>query len=87
MKGEMTMTIQDLIDAGITFQGDLTVRVYDDSKTDGVWTEDVFTGNADAVDMPEYIDEPWFCDHEISYIYSMEQEGIDGWCIEVQPCQ
>ena len=46
------MTIEDLIDAGITLQGHLIVRVYDDVRT-----EEVFNGDAEELDLPEYSEE------------------------------
>lgn len=78
------MTIQDLIEAGITDQGMLIVRVCSDSGTDDAWTKVVFCGDAEDVNSVEFEEELWFCEYEIIYIYSMEREGADGWCIEVQ---
>ena len=70
------MTIQDMIDAGITLQGNLTVRVFDGDKT-----TDVYEGDAQDVDYGEV---EWLDEYEISYIYQVLNEGLS---IEVRPIE
>ena len=60
------MTIEDLLNAGITLQGFLTIKAMDD-KTDEMKV--VYEGDGEAVDYEKNINRGWFKQKTITYIY------------------
>lgn len=59
------MTIEDMIEGGIEFQGHVSVQVWDGS--DSTFP---FEGEGDQLGI-YYCDEPWYSEHPVTFIWNM----------------
>ena len=74
------MTIEDLIESGVTLQGLVEVRVYADGKC-----ETVFEGDGDDVQF-EGLNEDWYHIYPLTFVYSREgaeSSACAGYVLEV----
>ena len=74
------MTIEDLIEGGVTLQGLVEVRVYADSKC-----ETVFDGDGEDVQR-EGLNEDWYHTRPLTFIYSSDSNvhpADKGYVLEV----
>lgn len=71
------MTIEDIINASIDLQGPCKVVSFNGSAE-----EVEFEGQGwELSGQATYYEEPWFCEHRITYIYPINDE--EGFVIEV----
>ncbi len=74
------MTIEDLIESGVTLQGLVEVRVYADGKC-----STVFDGDGEDVQR-EGLDEDWYHKWPLTFVYSREgaeSSACAGFVLEV----